>query len=171
MASLINWAGTALFILILAIGFFSITFGIPGTWIILLDAILYGWGTHFKVLTPHVLITLTVLAISGEILEFFLSIKGIKRSKPSKGVVIVSFFSGIFLAVLMAPLFLGFGAVLGALIGTFGGAFLMEYSAEKRVGHAMHIGWKAFLGRLAGFIAKLAVATIMVVIIFSRLFF
>ena len=171
MSSILTWAGTLLFILVLGIGFFSISFGIPGTWIILLDAFLYAWMTHFSTLSFQVLIVLTLLAVSGEALELFLSIKGVKKAKPSRGVILVSFFSGIALAIVMAPLFFGLGAILGALIGTFGGAFLMEYLAQRRLGHAARIGWKAFLGRLSGFLSKIVIAIIMLTIIFSRLFF
>ncbi len=169
MSTFVSWAGSFLFILILGIGFFAIIFGIPGTWIILFDAVLYGWFTHFKILTPALLLVLTLLAITGEVLEFFLSIKGIKRAKPSKGVLLASFFGGLFLAILMAPLFLGLGAILGALIGTFGGAFIMEYLSQRRLTHAAHIGWKAFLGRLMGFLSKLAIASIMAALILTRL--
>jgi len=170
MITILSWIGITLFIIVLWIGAFSIVFGIPGTWIILLDAVFYGWITHFKILTPQILIVLLILSICGEILEFLLSIKGVKRSRPSKGVVVVSFFSGIFLAIMMAPIFFGFGAILGALIGTFGGAFLMEYLAQRRLEHAMHIGWKAFWGRLMGFFSKFAIALAMIVLIFLRLF-
>ncbi len=171
MASFFYWAETVLFILVLFIGFLSISFGIPGTWIILLAAILYGGLTHFQILTFNVLVVLGLLAVCGEVLEFFLSIKGVKKAKPSKGVVLVSFLSGLFLAIMMAPLFLGIGAIVGALVGTFGGAFLMEYLTQRRMSHAVHVGWKAFLGRLAGFLSKMGVAILMFVIIFSRLFF
>ncbi|MBW1659888.1 MAG: DUF456 domain-containing protein [Deltaproteobacteria bacterium] len=170
MASVLGWIGLGFFLLVLLIGIFSIAFGIPGTWIILLDAIIYAWITHFNVLTFQGLILLILLAITGEVLEFFLSIKGIKRSKPSKGVILVSFFSGLILAIMMAPLFFGLGAIIGALIGTFGGAFLMEYFSQKRLGHAMHVGWKAFLGRLVGFLSKFAIASIMIVFILTKIF-
>lgn len=170
MASVLGWIGLGFFFLVLLIGIFSIAFGIPGTWIILLDAVIYGWVTHFNILTFQGLIFLLLLAIAGEVLEFFLSIKGIKRSKPSKGVILVSFISGLVLAIMMAPLFFGFGAILGALIGTFGGAFLMEYLIQRRLGHAMHVGWKAFLGRLLGFLSKLAVASTMIVFILLKIF-
>jgi len=169
MATFVSWTVGFLFFLILGIGFFAIIFGIPGTWIILIDAIFYGWFTHFKILTPVLLVVLTLLAIFGEGLEFFLSIKGIKRAKPSKGVLLASFFGGLFLAILMAPLFLGLGAILGALIGTFSGAFLMEFLSQRRLTHAAHIGWKAFLGRLAGFLSKLIIASVMTALILTRL--
>lgn len=169
MASILGWIGLVFFLLVLTIGILSIAFGIPGTWIILIDAFVYAWATHFQILTFPVLLFLLLLAITGEVLEFFLSIKGIKRSKPSKGVVFTSFFCGLFLAILMAPLFFGLGAIMGALIGTFGGAFLMEYLSQKRLGHAMQIGWKAFLGRLAGFMSKFAIASVMIVFILLKL--
>ena len=170
MASVLGWIGLGFFFLVLLIGLLSIALGIPGTWIILLDAVLYGWATHFNILTFQGLIFLGLLAVIGEVLEFFLSIKGIKRSKPSKGVVAVSFFSGLVLAILMAPLFFGLGAIIGALLGTFGGAFLMEYLSQKRLGHAMNVGWKAFLGRLLGFLSKFAIASVMIIFILSRVF-
>ena len=169
MATIISWTVSILFLLILSVGFFAIIFGIPGTWIILLDAVLYGWITHFKILTPRLLLALTLLAIAGETLEFFLSIKGIKQARPARGVVLASFFGGLFLAIMMAPLFLGIGAIFGALIGAFGGAFLMEYLAQRRLMRAAHIGWKAFLGRLAGFLSKLMIASIMTALIVTRL--
>lgn len=170
MASVFGWIGLGFFFLFLLVGIFSIVLGIPGTWIILLDAIVYGWATHFNVLTFKGLLLLLLLAVTGEGLEFFLSIKGVQRSRPSKGVVLVSFMSGLVLAILMAPILFGLGAIIGALIGTFGGAFLMEYLSQKRLGHAMEVGWKAFLGRFLGFLSKFTIATLMIVFILSRIF-
>ncbi|RTZ93404.1 MAG: hypothetical protein DSY91_02235 [Deltaproteobacteria bacterium] len=170
MASILGWIGLIFFFIVLFAGLLSIALGIPGTWIIFVDAMVYAWITHFNVIAFPGLFLLLLLAIAGEVLEFFLSIKGVKRSKPSKGVVLTSFFSGLFLAILMAPLFFGFGAILGALIGTFGGAFLVEYLTQKRLGHAMQIGWKAFMGRLLGFLSKFTIASTMIVYILLKVF-
>ncbi len=170
MASILGWIGLGFFLLVLLGGMLSIALGIPGTWIILLDAIVYAWLTHFNVLTWYGILFLFLLTIIGEALEFYLSIKGIKRSNPSKGVVLVSFFCGFFLAIIMAPLFFGLGAILGALLGTFGGAFLMEYLSQRRMGHAIDVGRKAFVGRLLGFLSKFTIATIMILFIVTRIF-
>ena len=169
IASVFGWIGIFFFILILVAGLLVLVFGIPGTWIILADAAFYGWVTNFRAVTGKTLLVLLALAICGELLEFSLSFFGLKRLKPSKGVIIVSLLCGFITAVLMAPLFFGLGALFGALIGTFGGAFIVEYLTEKHLNHAARIGWGALIGRLAGFFSKFAIASAMIVIILTNL--
>jgi len=169
IASALGWIGIFFFILILVAGLLLLVFGIPGTWIILADAAFYGWVTHFRAVTGKILLVLLALAICGELLELSLSLFGLKRLKPSKGVIIVSLLCGFITAILMAPLFFGLGALFGALIGTFGGAFIVEYLSEKHLDHAARIGWGALIGRLAGFLSKFAIASTMIVIILTNL--
>ena len=169
LASVLGWVGIFFFILILVVGLLALVFGIPGTWIILADAAFYGWITHFRAVTGKILLVLLALAICGELLEFSLSFFGLKRLKPSRGVIIISLLCGFVTAILMAPLFFGLGAILGALIGTFGGAFFVEYLTEKHLNHAARIGWGALIGRLAGFFSKFAIASAMIVIILTNL--
>ena len=168
-ASVLGWVGIFFFILILVVGLLALVFGIPGTWIILADAAFYGWITHFRAVTGKILLVLLALAICGELLEFSLSFFGLKRLKPSRGVILISLLCGFVTAILMAPLFFGLGAILGALIGTFGGAFFVEYLTEKHLNHAARIGWGALIGRLVGFLSKFAIASAMIVLILTNL--
>jgi uncharacterized protein YqgC (DUF456 family) len=169
IASVLGWVGFFFFIIILIVGLLSLVFGIPGTWIILADAAFYGWATHFSTVTGKILLVLLIFAVCGELLEFSLSFFGLKRMKPSKGVMAISLLCGFVTAILMAPLFFGLGAILGALVGAFGGAFLVEYLTVKRLDHAARIGWGALIGRLVGFISKFAVASAMIAVIIINL--
>ena len=62
--------GVTLFILVLLFGAFSILFGLPGTVIILIDAVIYAAVTGFEKIGFKVLITLLILSILAELADF-----------------------------------------------------------------------------------------------------
>ena len=131
--------------------------GLPGTWVIIgitgLWAFLSGapdFGWQFFVLVLG-------LAAAGEVVEFLAGYYGAKRfggsSKGSIGGVIGAIVGGF----LCAPLFFGFGALLGALGGGFTGCFLMEKMHGASGSAAANAALGSTLGRFGGFLVKLSI--------------
>jgi uncharacterized protein YqgC (DUF456 family) len=54
--------------------------------------------------------------------------------------------------------------VIGAFVGSFGGAALLEYSLSRTPDTAVRAGWGAVLGRAAAAAAKIALGLVIVVV-------
>jgi uncharacterized protein YqgC (DUF456 family) len=65
-----------LFITVLFLGLFAGVFGLPGTILILMDALVYSAVTRFETIGIKVILALMLLTVAAEALEFFLGLKG-----------------------------------------------------------------------------------------------
>jgi len=157
-------AGLTIFILILFLGIFSVIFGFPGTFIILIDVIMYAWITGFEKIGLKIIVILIVISLFAEAMDFLLGIIGAKKYGASKRGVIASVIGGIVGAILLTPLLLGLGAIIGAFLGGFVGTFLVEYLEEKKLKSAFRTGYGVLLGKIAGVFLKGFLAILMTVI-------
>ncbi len=102
------------------------------------------------------------LAILGEVLEWGLqAVKAKHHGASSFGtfVAMVGAFAG---AILLAPLFWGIGALLGALAGAWLGCFAVEFLKGRGTEQALRAAWGAMLGRLLGTVCKCGVGGCMI---------
>ncbi|MCA9243827.1 MAG: DUF456 domain-containing protein [Phycisphaerales bacterium] len=159
----------ALYLFLLG-GLVAIIFGLPGTFVILGAAAVYGWATGFAHITGGTLGWLTAMTVAAEALEQIAGVYGSKKFGSSRKALIGSIVGGIVGAIMFAPFLLGVGAVLGAFFGAFAGAFLTEMIFErKEMREALRSGYGAFFGRVGGFIFKMSLAVAMVVLVSFRL--
>ena len=157
--------GHILFFCFLFFGLISLFFGLPGTWMIFIAIVLYALVTGFAEIGGGVIVLLGLLTLSGELVEYLFGIAGARRFGSSNRGIVFSILGGFAGAVLGAPLFFGFGAVLGALVGAFMGAVFIELLTygPTEWKKALRSGWGNFIGRIAGVITKLAIAIGMIV--------
>lgn len=131
--------------------------GLPGNWVILLLAGLWAFFTADPHLTWPFFLLLAGMAGVGEAVEFLAGYFGVKRfggsNKGSIGGMIGALVGGI----LCAPLFFGFGALLGALGGGFLGCYLLEKLHGSAHVPAVRAAFGATLGRFGGFLVKLGI--------------
>ena len=153
-----------LFLLSMAVGLAFLVLGLPGNFLILFAAVLYGWYGGFDELTAGVLAVMAALAVGGEVAEFALGVAGGKRWKSSNAAIAASFVAGFVGAVMGAPLLFGLGAVVGAFAGAFLGAFVVELMLEGDAARAARSALGIFLGRLGGMFVKGLAGLAMVVI-------
>lgn len=139
--------------------------GLPGNFIILFFALLFSWYGSFEVVSFSVLSVLAVLAISGELADFFLGVIGAKKYKASNRAVVASIMFAFVGAVWGAVFLFGFGSVIGAFAGAFAGAFLVEYLKGGNLQHALRSAWGTLLGRVGGTIFKTAIGMAMIAIV------
>lgn len=132
---------------------FLVLLGFPGLWLMLGAALVYNWlaGATFGTAT---LVTVGVLALLAEILEFTLSARYTRRYGGSPragwGAIIGGFLGAM--AGIPIPII---GSVIGALAGAFIGALVLEYTrAEATRGSATRVAWGALVGRVAAAGAK-----------------
>jgi len=150
------------------------TLSLPGNWLIV------GLSALFAALVPSPqgqgigwtgVAILAVLAVLGEVVEFFASaaVAG-KRGGSRRGMVLavggttIGSIAGAFISLpipIIGPLL---GALVGGALGAFGGAWVGEAWKGKSLGEGYHISKGALWGRLLGTAGKLAIGTLMVVI-------
>jgi len=152
------------------LGIISPFFGLPGTFIILADALIYGLVTQFQKITVWFLILLLGLAVAGEIFEFFSNIFGAKHYGASRLGLIGAFLGGLVGIFLGNYLFPVIGPLLGGLAGGFLGAFLFELFRKEGPKRAITAGLGAFLGRVAAIAVKVFITIIMTILILTKIF-
>lgn len=159
----------ALVILIMAIltGFIAIFFTTFGTLIILIGSVVYAGLTDFTVIGGKALILLFIFYLCGEVLEYVAVIIGAKKFGASNKAVIGALIGGI-LGAIAGITFLGIGVLLGAFLGIFLGAFLVELFIQRDLVKSIKAGAGSVAGRVGAIVGKLIIATIMLIIIASK---
>lgn len=156
--------GGTLFVLLSLCALILSFFGISGTWIVAVAAMLYNVITWSWAIPPIWLMILIILCIVGELLELTLGAVMARRYKASKTAMISSMAGGIIGAVIGIPGML-FGSIIGMLIGSFFGAVIAELVLEKDITSALRIGTAAFIGGIGGKLGKLLITVAMIVIV------
>jgi len=159
-----------LFILVLLFGAFSIIFGLPGTVIILIDAVIYAAVTGFERIGFKILFTLLILSILAELADFAVGMAGGVTFGSSRKAFGASIIGGLIGAALMAPFFLGVGAVAGGFFGAFFSVLTVELLLQNRLKPSLRAARGAILGRAAGIFVKGSFAIVMFVISLSGVY-
>jgi uncharacterized protein YqgC (DUF456 family) len=177
--------GLVLLFLVAAVGLLTMLLGLPGSVVILLDALIYGAATGFEKITWVTLVILLALMILAELSDNVLGLAGARRAGASGGSQVLCLIGGIVGAILggqVSPLLgvvgIGLGPVgaialmvLGPLAGAFVGAGLATYWWERRGGKSAQetrdVARATLLGRVAGTLLKFAFGVIMVAVIVS----
>ncbi len=148
-------------------------FMFPGNWVIVasMGAAAYflpekpsglgvGWGT---------VITLAVMAVVGEVVEFWTGASKAKKAGASRRAMAMSLagtaIGSLFGAMLTVPIpFVGpfVGVLGGAALGAYLGAYLGESSKGTEPGMTRVISKAAMVGRMLGTVGKLIIGLIMV---------
>jgi uncharacterized protein len=160
-----DWLYYAILLLLLVSGLVLNVLTLPGNWLMLLSAVLYGWMTNWNYVAIYTLIAMLVLATLGEIVEFLAAGRAATRIGGSRwgsiGAIVGGLIGAIFLTGLIPiPVV---GTLVGVLAGTFLGAAAGEWIAGKRVYDTIRIGAVATKGRLYGTLLKLMFGFVMFV--------
>ncbi|MCH7808016.1 MAG: DUF456 domain-containing protein [Planctomycetes bacterium] len=133
---------------------------LPGTWLIIAGALLYGWWADWVGVSTWILALLVISAIVAEFLELLASVFTARKAGASTQAAWGGFLGAIlgmfFLSFLVPVPFLG--AMVGALVGCFGGAMIAELSVRRRVGQGTKVGLFSALGFVIGMVTKMAIA-------------
>jgi uncharacterized protein len=143
----------------------SLIFGLPGTFLIVLAALVYAWATGFAAVQWTTILWLLLLALVGEGIEFFAGAAGAAGDRPSRRVTLCVLIGGFSGGLIGAPFLFGVGSLLGALLGAFVSAVLAVASEGGDTGTALATGWAAMRGRLLGFVLKASIAVAMLVVL------
>jgi uncharacterized protein YqgC (DUF456 family) len=143
-------------------GLIAVVLGLPGTWLILVASVFYGWLTDFAIITSQLLLGLLALAVVAELLDLTAGLWGARRYGGTKKAMVGTMIGGILGAVALSPMLFGFGSIVGAFFGAFVGAFSMTYLEQRRMDKAMRVGWGALLGRVFAMVFKGAAVVTMI---------
>jgi uncharacterized protein YqgC (DUF456 family) len=141
--------------------------GMPGTFLVFAAALIYAWLTDFSRVTWNTLAWLLGLAVTAEGLEFLSGAVGSQRERPSRRVAGWALAGSFIGGLVGTPILFGIGSLLGALAGAFTGAALAVTSQGGQAHDAVRSGLAAMRGRFAGFLVKLAIGVVMIVVLFA----
>lgn len=143
------------------IGLVLIPFGLPGTWVILLGILGYGWITDFRTISATFLVIAIGLALVGEVLETWIGFRFAKRYGGSSRAGWGALIGGLIGAIIGVPVPI-VGSVVGGFVGAFIGAAVFEYSRARQAEGSVRAGWGAVLGRATAAAVKIAIGVAMV---------
>lgn len=132
-------------------------FALPGNWLIVISTLLFAWWQwDSKPFSISTLVFIVVLALLGELIEFFAGALGAKTtggSRRSALGAIAGAITGAILGTVALPVPL-FGTLIGACIGACIGALCMELTTGRKLKEAAVSGLGAGLGQFLGVNAK-----------------
>jgi uncharacterized protein YqgC (DUF456 family) len=162
--------GIILLIIILIISIAVIPFGIPGTFIIVGTALVYGLITGFAKISLSFVGLLLLMSLMVEFMEEILSVFMTKKLGGSRMAMFGALIGGFIGAVIGTGIAPVAGTLLGGFTGAFTGAFLLEWLNSQNVNRALKVGLGAFFGSVSGKITKILVGLIMSIMIVAHLF-
>jgi hypothetical protein len=162
--------GEILFWLVMIAGVISISFNIPGNFIIAANALIYAWVTDFVMMSWGFIGVLFLSAVVVEIVEFILGALTAGKYGSSKMGMFGSIIGGFLGAVWGTPILPPMGILLGAFLGAFIGAALFEFFRSQNLKHSLRVGLGAFYGSVAGKLIKIVAAIAMVVVVGVKIF-
>lgn len=163
-------AGMAIFILVMFSGVFSIVFGMPGTIIILIDAILYAMFSGFEKIGIKVILILLVISLVAETLDFALGMAGSVRLGISRKAIWASVIGAFVGAIIMTPALMGLGTIAGSFLGGFAGVAMIELIRQSQLKPALRTGYGTILVMFAGMLVKGFFALVMTIITLTNIY-
>jgi uncharacterized protein YqgC (DUF456 family) len=160
-----DWVIIAILLLVSLIGVILTAVRLPGTWLILVAAGIYGWSTDWQRITITLLLVLAGAAVVGEIIEFLASMVTVRRAGASRQAgwgALLGGFAGMFILTVPVPII---GTIIGAILGCFIGALIGETMAQRKLSESTRVGYLSAVGFVLGMAAKLAIALVMTVIL------
>ena len=157
-----------LLILLNAVWLILVFFALPGNWLIIITTALFAWWQADKgVFSKYTLILIVALAIVGELMEFFGSFAGARRTGASHLASIAALIgavAGALVGTVVIPI-----PFLGTLIGACAGAGTAAWSVELMKGthpkRSIRTGVGAGVGELIGIVSKFGIGCLIWLII------
>ena len=151
MADALWWALSAALILLGLAG--TVLPALPGTALVLAGIVLGAWINDFSRIGWFAIAIVTVLAVLSWVMEYAAALFGATRAGASRQAVIGAAI-GTVVGVFMGLVGVLFMPLVGAAIG--------EFIARKNSSRAMKVGVATWLGLMAGMLAKVVLAFMMV---------
>ena len=151
MADALWWALSAALILLGLAGI--VLPALPGTVLVLAGIVVGAWIDDFSRVGWFAIAIVTVLAVLAWVLEYVAALLGAKRAGASRQAVIGAALGTV------AGIFMG---LVGVFFMPLVGAAIGEFIARKDHHRAVKVGVATWLGLMAGMLAKVVLAFMMV---------
>lgn len=151
MTDTLWWALSAALILLGLAGI--VLPALPGTLLVLAGIVLGAWIDDFTRVGLFAIASVTVLAVLAWLTDYVAALLGAKRAGASRQAIIGA------AAGTVAGIFMG---LVGVLFMPLAGAAVGEYMAQRDHGRAARVGVATWLGLLAGMLAKVVLAFMMI---------
>lgn len=135
---------------------------VPGTPLILLGALIYGFISKFAIYGWGFIGILVLLSILAEGLDYLASVLGAKYFGASKFGVIGAICGGILATIFLGPV----GLVIGPLLG----AITVELLKGKKFEEALKVGVGTIVGNISGSIISFLIAILMTTLLLVKIF-
>jgi len=146
------------------LGLVLIAFGLPGTWLFLIAAVLLKTAGPAAGLSWTALAIGAVLALVAELGEWVASMRWTRQHGGSSRAAWGALGGGIIGAIVGLPIPL-LGSIVGSFAGSFLGALAAEYSTTRDHALAGQVAWGALIGRIVATALKMAIGVMIAVII------
>jgi hypothetical protein len=133
---------------------------LPGTLFVLAGIVLGAWIDDFTRVGWASVASVAVLAVLAWVLDYVAGLMGAQRAGASRQAIVGAALGTV------AGIFLGF---VGLLFMPLVGAAIGEYLARQDHQRAVHVGVATWLGILAGLVAKVVIAFVMIGIFVAAL--
>lgn len=141
--------------------------GIGGTFLVLAGALVYNLITWSMTISGPTLLWLVGLAIGGELLEWLITLAGVKAGVSTQGII------GTIIGSILGAMLLSFvpiiGTVIGLFVGAVIGAFIAEYLHLRNAKKAWKAAKTAFLGRIAVSASKFIIACVQILLVIREI--
>lgn len=152
-----------------------VLFSMPGNWLIVTATGLFAWWKWDEgIFSIYTLIAITILAVIGEIIEFFAGVGGAKKAGAS-WLASICAIGGAIVGAMLGTVFIPV-PILGTLLGACIGAGSATLAVEMKSGKEMHLSIKSgvgagvgvFLGTTCKFVIGIIICTIVTVAAFYK---
>lgn len=151
MTDTLWWALSAALILLGLAGI--VLPALPGTLLVLAGIVVGAWIDDFTRVGWFAVASVAVLAVLAWITDYVAALLGAKRAGASRQAIIGAALGTV------AGIFMG---LVGVLFMPLAGAAVGEYMAQRDHGRAAKVGVATWLGLLAGMLAKVVLAFMMI---------
>jgi len=159
-----------LFVFTVVAALVSNFFGVPGNVLIAVNTLIYGFFTNFNSYSLSFVLTLFLIVLLVEFIEYLLIALTAKKYGASKWGITGGIVGGIGGAISGAFFTPVLGAIIGSVIGVFFGAIIFEYFRSFDLRSSFYSGIGAFLGKIGGLSIKTCGAVTMVIMIGYKIF-
>jgi len=129
---------------------------LPGTALVLAGIVLGAWIDDFTHVGTTTLAVVTVLAVLSWVLDYVAGLLGAQRAGASRQALVGAALGTV------AGLFMGLvGVLFMPLVGTEAGEYLARRADAGAHGQALKVGVATWLGIMAGLLAKVVIAFMM----------
>ncbi len=143
--------------------------GLPGTWLLVCDALVLRWVAGPQWMDYRTVTVLGLMALLAELLELAAAVRGARSGPAVRGAVTASLLGAFIGGILGAPILFGLGALPGMAAGAWVAVFVLALARGLPSGEGARAAFAALTGRLKGTALKVITAVAMVAVILVTL--